>query len=292
MKHSANNDKRAGLKKGKTGFQKKGQAKKGAKTGREKGSIPLHIQKRKPPGNKGPARNDPDVCGEDWTLKPQREIPIHKRVDRYNTAMATGFGKPRDPDKTQVKSKKRKGVDDEEDKEDENADVGKESDIDENEISDAEDLEPEELEAKIEAKKEEKKKEKVKTEYVMLDDETPAEFQARVNKQIRAKLQKGDKVHKNRSHRNRAALRVAKKQKNIEVKKSKDLDKRDQEYLYGKEEIVFGDIAKAPPKLTKIKDCNKRKGENVLGKSLADYADKNIARMAGIGGMMLPKGLK
>ena len=63
--------------------------------------------------------------------------------------------------------------------------------------------------------------------------------------------------------------------------------------VYGKEEIVFGDVAKAPPKLSKIKDCNKRKGQNVLGKTLADYADKNLARMAGLaGGMMLPKNLR
>ena len=75
----------------------KNQVKKITKTGRQKNSIPLHIQKRKNqfPNDKAPAKNDQDICSDDWGMKPPRELPIHKRIDRFNIM---GYGKPRKAD--------------------------------------------------------------------------------------------------------------------------------------------------------------------------------------------------
>ena len=159
------------------------------------------------------------------------------------------------------------------------------------EISDIENDEDDvEVDGVASSKKKSSSKKQAGEEFVMNQDETLEEFQARVNKEVRAKLAKNKGDMKNGKQRKRTALRIAKKQKSLAKQNIKDLDKRDHEYLHGKEEIVFGDIAKAPPKLSKIKDCNKRSGEKVLGKTVADYADKNYMR--GFKGMMLPPGLK
>ena len=234
------------------------------------------------------------MCGPNWELKPVQKLARHKRVDRFSDPT---FGRARAADKGEKRNlfPKHKNINADNDEDADEAHIPEMSmmeehgDEDDNNVGDDQHVELSEGELDLPEEEQEKilenkrkallKKKQEKEEFVMLPDETPKEFETRVNRIIRERLAKTNKNHKTSKQRKLQARRLAKKERTNVKQKAKALDKRDQDLMYDKEEIVFGDVAEAPPKFSsKIRDCNKRDAKSVFGKSLEDYAKASLKK--------------